>query len=346
MNKAIEAAEFFRLSEQHPIIDVRTPAEFDYGHIPGAVNIPLFSNEERAEIGILYKQKGRGAAMERGMEIVKPKFQEFVKSAAQISQAGGEMEAKDKTLLVHCWRGGMRSAGMALLLEWWGYSVFTLKGGYKSFRRMALESIAQPRFIKTLGGRTGSGKTLILNELGKLGERILDLELLASHKGSAFGSLGETPQPSQEMFENEMAVRLLKIPTAEPLWVEDESQNIGKRIIPNSFFEQMRSAIVCFVDIPSEQRVDYLADGYGKYPKEELIASIERIWKRVGPQHAKAATEAIQKGDIRKACEICLVYYDKSYAHGIAKREPSKVIKKSFNSINPTMIAREIKRKL
>jgi tRNA 2-selenouridine synthase len=339
--KSIEAKDFFELSAQYPIIDVRTPAEFEHGHIPGAANIPLFSNEERAEIGILYKQQGREPAMLRGMEIVKPKFTEFVKAAETVIARNEAISSKD-TFLVHCWRGGMRSTGMAWLFEWNGWKVYTLKGGYKSFRKMALDTFAMPRNINILGGRTGSGKTLILNELGKLGQPILDLETIACHKGSAFGALGEKPQPTQEMFENELATALLKIPRSETLWVEDESQNVGKRIIPNAFFEQMRSAKVYYADIPLEKRIEYLTEEYGKYTKEELIASIEKIWKRLGPQHAKAAIEALKGGDIKKCCELCLVYYDKSYAHGIAKRQASTIIKKSFAELKPEEIARGI----
>ncbi len=337
MGKVIEVKDFFGLSAHYPLIDVRTPAEFEHGHIPGAVNIPLFSNEERAEIGILYKSRGRETATERGMELVKPKFREFIRMAAALGENGSP-------LLIHCWRGGMRSAGMALLLEWWGYKVFILKGGYKAFRRLALEAFAQPRNLIVLGGRTGSGKTMILNELAKQGKTILNLETLARHKGSAFGSLGEMPQPSQEMFENEAAAQILSVPVSETLWVEDESQNIGKRIIPNAFFEQMRSSKVCFVDIPPEERIEYLTKEYGKFSKEELIGSIEKIIKRVGPQHAKAAIEAIQKGDLKKACEICLVYYDKSYTHGISKRPATNVIKKSYARMDPKRIAMEISR--
>ncbi len=304
------------------------------GIYSGAINIPLFSNEERAEIGTLYKEQGKKPAMFKGMELVSPKFTEFLKAAENVSRTG--------TLLVHCWRGGMRSAGMAWLFEWYGFKVITLKGGYKSFRRMVLDTFNQPRKINILGGKTGSGKTLILHELDKMGQTILDLECIACHKGSAFGSLGEAPQPTQEMFENEAAVALLKIPATTITWIEDESQNVGKRIIPNDLFAQMRAAKVYYVDLPIEKRVEYLVEAYGKYTKEELIASIEKIWKRVGPQHAKAAIEAIKEGDLKKACEISLVYYDKSYNHGIAKRPTTNIIKMSFESLDSGAIAKAI----
>jgi tRNA 2-selenouridine synthase len=332
--KAIEAKEFFKLSSKHPVIDVRTPAEFEGGHIPGALNIPLFSNEERAEVGTIYKLEGKKQAIVKGMELVSPKFTEFLVAAEKLSTDG--------RFLVHCWRGGMRSAGMAWLFELYGFKVFTLKGGYKLFRRMILDTFSHPYKLKILGGRTGSGKTMVLKEIGKLGANIIDLEAMAHHKGSAFGSLGEPQQPTQEMFENELAVELLNKDADAAIWLEDESQNVGKRLIPNALFAQMRTAKVYYVDLPIVKRVEYLTQEYGKYSKEELLASIDKIWKRLGPQHAKAAKEAIELGDLKRACEISLVYYDKSYDHGIAKRSSSSVTKKSFADLKPDIIAKDL----
>ena len=168
------------------------------------------------------------------------------------------------------------------------------------------------------------------------------MEKIACHKGSAFGTLGENAQPSQEMFENECAVRLLELQNDKPIWVEDESQNIGKRIIPNSFWAQMRQAPVFYVYLPLEKRVEYLTAEYGKFSEEELIASIEKIRKRLGFQHAKAAIEFIKSGDLKKACELSLVYYDKSYDHGVAKRNPSTISKESFTELTPESIEKNI----
>lgn len=332
--KTVTASEFFSLSSQFPVIDVRTPAEFEHGHIPGAVNIPLFTNEDRVIIGTLYKQQGKKPAMLKGMELASPRFAEYIRKAEEV--------AVDGTLLVHCWRGGMRSAGMAWLFEWYGFKVYTLQKGYKAFRAMVLETFTKPYKLNILAGRTGSGKTLILNELAGLNETILDFEKIACHKGSAFGTLGENAQPSQEMFENECAIMLLKSGNHKPIWVEDESQNIGKRIIPNSLWAQMRHAPVFYVDLPLAKRVEYLTGEYGKFTKEELITSIEKIRKRLGNQHAKAAIEAINAGDLKKACEISLVYYDKSYDHGVAKRNPSTITKSSFSELIPEGIAKAI----
>jgi tRNA 2-selenouridine synthase len=320
--QVISASEFIFLSSQYPVIDVRSPTEYEHGHIPGAINIPLFNNEERAIVGIEYKERGRKAAMLKGMELVSPKFTTFIKQAEDV--------AKDGTLLVHCWRGGMRSAGLAWLWEWYGFKVYTLEKGYKAFRRWVIDTFAMPFHLKIIGGRTGSGKTHILYDLEKKGQPIIDLERIANHKGSAFGTLGEDAQPTEEMFENMLAMQLYKIFSAYPnstfpIWVEDESQNIGKRIIPDAFFRQMRSAEVYYVDISFEQRVENLIKEYGNFSKDELIACIDKIIKRLGPQHAKAAKIAISEGDIKRACEICLKYYDKSYDHGINKRNPATI---------------------
>ncbi len=332
--QSVSASEFFSLSSKHPVIDVRTPAEFEHGHIPGAINIPLFTNEERVIIGTLYTQHGKKPAMLKGMELAGSRFAEYLHKAEEISADG--------TLLVHCWRGGMRSAGMAWLFDWYGFKVYTLQKGYKGFRTMVLETFAIPFNLNILAGRTGSGKTLILHELEKQYENILDLEKIACHKGSAFGTLGENAQPTQEMFENECAVRLLQLTSEKPIWVEDESQNIGKRIIPNSLWAQMRAAKVFYVDLPFEKRVEYLTNEYGKFSKEDLIASIEKIRKRLGFQNAKAAIEAINAGELKKACEMSLAYYDKSYNHGVAKRNPSTINKINVDELVPEQIAKEI----
>ncbi len=334
--QAVSASEFLSLSRSYPVIDVRTPAEFQQGHIPGSINIPLFTNEDRVIIGTLYKLQGKEAAMLKGMELAAPRFVKYIRKAGEV--------AIDGTLLLHCWRGGMRSAGMAWLFEWYGYKVYTLQKGYKAFRNMVLETFERQFKLKVLAGKTGSGKSLVLKELEKMGELVLDLEKIVHHKGSAFGVLGEQPQPTQEMFENECAVSLLGMPPGRPVWVEDESQNIGKRIIPNSFFAQMRTADVFYIDVPFENRVNYLCGEYGKYSELELIECVEKIRKRLGNQHAKAAIEAIREGDVKKACEISLVYYDKSYNHGVAKRTPSSIRKLEFNEIAPEKIADTIQK--
>lgn len=300
-----------------PVIDVRTPKEFVQGHIPGAINMPLFSNEERAEVGTLYKQVGKQPAILRGLELVGPKMALMASEAHAIANGG--------PVLVHCWRGGMRSGSVAWLLEMYGLKVSTLKGGYKSFRQFALKSFAEPRQLLILGGKTGSGKTAILQQLSSLGEQVADLEALACHKGSAFGALGEKEPPSQEQFENELAMVLHRFDASQPTWMEDESRLIGRKVIPGDLWEQMRSAPLMYVQLPFEERVAYLVQEYGRFSKAELEASILKIARRLGPQHVKQALMSLEEGDLATVCTICLKYYDKSYGYGIAQREPSSV---------------------
>lgn len=332
VQKPIE--EFLILSQSIPIIDVRTPAEFEQGHIPGAFNIPLFTDEERKIVGTLYKQEGREIAILKGLELVGPKLQTIVSAVNKIT--------KEKKILVHCWRGGMRSSSVAWLLALCRYEVYTLKGGYKFFRRFALETFSQKRKYLILGGKTGSGKTYVLQELIALGEEVIDLEKIAHHKGSSFGSLGEEKQPSQEQFENIIAMQLYKINLEKIIWLEDESRLVGHKFIPADIWEQMRVCEVLYMDISFEERVKHLVKDYGKFSKEELIAATERIKKRLGGMQAKQAIEAINNNDMKTACEISLMYYDKAYEHGISLREKQTVKKMSFEKMDFREIAEKL----
>ncbi len=301
-----------------PVIDVRSPGEFARGHIPGAVNVPLFSDAERAVVGTLYKQQGRDPAMLEGLRIVGPKLAGMVEQARTI--------APDGRIRVHCWRGGERSGSVAWLLDKAGFAeVHPLKGGYKSFRHHVLAALEQPVPLRVLGGYTGSGKTGMLHALAQAGERVIDLEGLAHHKGSAFGAIGQAPQPTTEHFENRLWQALHALGTDAPIWVEDESVMIGRVKLPNAFFQRMREAPVVFVDVPLEQRVQRLVADYGGAPKEQLAEAIDRIRKRLGPQHAKAALEALEAGDLHAVAAITLRYYDRAYLHGLAGRDPATV---------------------
>lgn len=338
MPQSVNIHEFLKLAEQHPVLDVRTPAEFETGHIPSAKNLPLFSNEERVIIGTLYKREGKQVAILKGLEFVGPKMKDLVKGAGKISSEG--------TFLMHCWRGGMRSGSVAWLLEMYGYKVYTLRGGYKSWRRFVIDQFNEKRTVIVLGGRTGAGKTLVLDELKKQGEQVLDLERLANHKGSSFGALGEEKQPTQEQFENELAFQLMHSDISKPLWIEDESRTVGNKVIPEGIWNQMRGSKVMYMDIPFKERAKYLTESYGKYDREELKAAILRIGKRLGGQHVKHAIEAIDNGDLQTACEISLSYYDKAYDHGLSKRAPSTIKRVQFNMLDPAYIAEELRKQI
>lgn len=334
MPTAVNIQEFLKLSEQFAILDVRSPGEFEYGHIPSAHSIPLFSDEERAIVGTAYKQVSRESAVNKGLEIFGPKMKALADRAKKIGNGN--------TFLVHCWRGGMRSATVAWLLELYGFKVYLLRGGYKSFRRIALESFGTERKMLILGGKTGSGKTLILKKISEFGEQVIDLEKLANHKGSSFGALGEQPQPTQEMFENFLFIEVNKTDPTRTVWLENESSMIGTKVIPKLFFERMKSSPVFFLDIPFEVRLDYLTSEYGKFKPEELKDAITRITKKLGGLNAQIATDAIDNHDNKTAFNICLTYYDKTYDYGKNKRLPETLTIYSFETINADVIAKEI----
>lgn len=336
MPTQLTIADFIELSKEHPVFDVRSPGEYDHGHIPGAISLPLFTDEERAVIGTAYKKESREAAVNKGLAFFGPKMKELATAAKK--------SARGTTFLVHCWRGGLRSASVAWLLELYGCKVYLLKGGYKSYRNFVLESFSEERKIVVLGGRTGSGKTIILKELEKLGEQIIDLEQLAHHKGSSFGALGETPQPTQEMFENELFFQLLQTDKNKTLWLEDESNRIGSRVIPKALFEKMRACKNVFIDLPFGIRAQYLTEEYGKFKPEDLKDAIQRIEKRLGGLATKTALEEIDAGDIKHAFEICLIYYDKTYTYGKNKRNPESIINCSFEKLEANVIAEGIKK--
>ena len=309
--------EFIQHSQSLPIIDVRSPAEYGHAHIPGAVNVPLFSNEERALVGTLYKKSGRDAAVLLGLEIVGPKLADFVKKAKKI--------ALKKEVLVHCWRGGMRSGSFAWLLKTAGFNVNILEGGYKSYRNLVLDGLAVPHQFIILGGKTGSGKTDILKEIEKCGEQIIDLEALAHHKGSTFGAIGQLPQPSTEQFENLLYQKIRTLDSSKRIWLEDESRNVGSCYIPQSFYNLMRASKVTFIDVPKYTRIERLVKEYAFCEPQLLIDATERIKKRLGGQHHKAALDALAVQDYAAVADMMLTYYDKAYLYGLSQREQSLI---------------------
>jgi tRNA 2-selenouridine synthase len=308
---------FLHLDSNIPVVDVRTPAEFAQGHICGAHNIPLFSNDERVQVGTTYKQVGREEAILLGFDLTGSKWSAFIKQALAISP--------DKKVAVHCWRGGMRSGAMAWCLDLYGFEVYLLAGGYKHYRRKTLDTFAEKFNIRVLGGLTGSGKTKVLHQLQALGEQVIDLEGLAQHQGSAFGSMNIMEQPTQEQFENNLATQLRLLDPQRPVWVEDESITIGKRFIPNALFHQMRDAPITVLKVPPEARVDFLVTEYGVLDKDFLKECTQKIWKRLGPEQTKNAITAIDEDRMADFIRTVLVYYDKTYRNGLSKRNQAKI---------------------
>ena len=317
--------QFLELAKDHPVIDVRSPGEFLHAHIPGAVNLPLFNDEERKVVGTLYKQKSREEAIKAGLDFFGPKMRSVVEFAESITSkysGNPKFENNNKTILVHCWRGGMRSGAIAWLLDLYGFKIYTLSGGYKSFRNHVLSVFNDPIPIHIVGGYTGSGKTEILKELEKHGHSILDLESIAKHKGSAFGNINMPAQPSQEMFENLLALDIMALNKETGIvWVEDESQRIGLVNIPAGFWEQMRNSPVFFLDIPFEERLNHLVEEYGGLDKEKMKGAITRIQKRLGPLETKNALAYLEENDMKACFRILLKYYDKYYIKALHNRD-------------------------
>lgn len=296
-----------------PILDVRSPAEFAQGHLPGAMSLPLFTDAERAEVGTCYKQQGRDAAVELGFALAGPKFAGFIAQA--------KLLAPCRQLRLHCWRGGMRSEAVAWVLGLGGFDVTLLNGGYKAFRRWALEQFEQPQPILILGGMTGTGKTDILQALAATGEQAIDLEHLASHRGSSFGALGLPPQPTQEQFENQLALDWARLSRWRPVWLEAESRRIGRCRIPDALFNQMDHARVIEITRDLPERLAYLVKIYGEFPASALIDATERIRKRLGGQRTQKAVELLAEGAYATAFEVILDYYDRTYRYDLQQRQ-------------------------
>jgi len=309
------------------IIDVRSPAEFEQAHIPSALNLPLFNNEERAMIGTTYKKQSREAAIKAGLPIFGMKMLPMIETVeAWIKDRHKENDLTKPTIYLHCWRGGMRSAAMAWLLDLYGYKVIQLTGGYKAYRNWVLEQFTISYSLKVLGGYTGSGKTEILHALQNKNYPVIDLEGLAHHKGSAFGAIGQLPQPSQEMFENIVAKKLFEEnKNNKSIWIEDESQRIGTVLIPTPLFHLMRSSPCYFLTIPFEQRLNFIVEGYGSFDQKSLIEATIRIQKRLGGLETKTAVDFITAGALKEAFSILLKYYDKWYEKNAKKEAVPKL---------------------
>lgn len=349
----IQIEQFLELAKQHPVIDVRSPGEYNHAHIPGALSMPLFTDEERAVVGTAYKQESREKAIKLGLDFFGPKMRGMVEEVESVigrqsainSQQNSQLQTAN-CVLVYCWRGGMRSGAVSWLLDLYGFKVYTLVGGYKKFRNHVLDRFKKEYLFKILGGYTGSGKTETLKQLKRNGETVIDLEELAIHKGSAFGNIGLPKQPTQEMFENLLALELIqsaisnqqsanvglesenssptadyRLRTANSVWLEDESQRIGLVNIPNELWKKMRSSPVYFLDIPFEERLKHINEEYGELDKQKMIDAIIRIKERLGGLEAKNSINHLESNNTIESFRILLKYYDKWYLKGLHNRE-------------------------
>jgi tRNA 2-selenouridine synthase len=310
------------LDSKAPLIDVRSPAEFSAGHIIGAVNVPLFSDDERAEVGTLYKQSGRETAIKMGLELVGPNLCSFIEQVEKL---------KSKQVRVQCWRGGMRSQSMAWLLETYGFETTILEGGYKAYRNAILDFFAQEMDMRILSGYTGSMKTQILLAMREMGAQVIDLEGAAGHQGSSFGNVLSEGQPSTEHFHNLTFEQAREFDLTKPIWIEDESNMIGKVAMISTLFKKKETCPHFMIEIPLDARLDHLVNDYGEVQESGLISATDGIRKKLGNEQADASIALIKEGKLKEASAIILTYYDKQYQRALDKK---KELIKEFHSFD------------
>ncbi|PWA10070.1 tRNA 2-selenouridine(34) synthase MnmH [Pueribacillus theae] len=293
----------------HTTVDVRSPKEYEETTIPGSINIPVFTNEERAEVGTLYKQKGQDAAKERGLEIFSQKLPAFIEAFKQI----------DTPITVFCWRGGMRSKTAATVLDLMGIQVNRLKGGIRSYRKWVVHVLEQQECkpeLLVLNGYTGSGKTAILKKLAQNHYPVIDLEGMANHRGSIFGHIGLEPS-NQKNFDSELVQALLRHQAQPYVFMEGESKRIGKVVIPDFLYKKKETSKQIFIRLPMEERVKLILNDYQPWTDpQKFIDAFRRIKKRIHTPIAKQIEEDLLSGNYAHATELLLeYYYDPRYEH-------------------------------
>jgi tRNA 2-selenouridine synthase len=317
MPRPLHIDDFLTQARLLPVVDVRSPGEFSKGHIPGAVNICLFSDEERAHVGRLYHEKKPAVAVNAGMRMITPKINMLIDEAKAMAPA--------MKVLVHCWRGGIRSESFAFLLETAGFEAATLQGGYKAYRHKVMDGFMEPAPFIVLGGMTGSGKTTYLKMIADKGFQVLDIEAVACHKGSVFGGIGQKEQPCTQQFQNDLYDQWCRFDKHNAILVEDENTDIGMVSLPANLHFRIKHAPLIYLIKDKAIRAKTLAEEYGMDNDIELCSAIRSIGRRMGNEHMNLALKAIEGKNYLHAAEILLVYYDKSYHNNITRRPASMI---------------------
>jgi tRNA 2-selenouridine synthase len=307
-----ENAEPATLAEWDVIVDARSPGEFAIDHIPGAVNLPVLSDEERAEVGMIYVQESRFKARRIGAAYVARNVARHME--AVMADWPGSLRP-----LVYCWRGGMRSNSMAVILAQVGWRTGVLAGGYRTYRRRVVQQLYEGQPLSNvvlLDGHTGSGKTEVLARLGAHGVQTLDLEGLAAHRGSLFGGLPGQPQPSQKLFESLLLLALADLDPSRPVVIEAESSKVGQLMVPPVLWSAMDGAPRIVLSAPAEARARYLARTYAELGQdpETLVGLLGRLPERPGRKRLEAWTALARAGELDAlAAGLIETHYDPAY---------------------------------
>jgi tRNA 2-selenouridine synthase len=300
-------------------IDARSPAEFAAATIPGALNVPILNDAERAEVGTLYKHQGKQVARRRGVEIVAPKIPEMIERITAARPAGVPM------VVVFCWRGGMRSRALTQFLDLAGIPARQMIGGHKAFRQHVIDFFDQGLWgrILVLRGLTGVGKTRALEQLGGAGYPVIDLEGLANHRGSAFGNLGLPPQPTQKMFEAKLWDQLRLVTLDDYVLVEGESRHIGRIILPLKVHQAMQCEISVWLNASLATRTRNILEDYPALDrlKSGFIRPIEALRERLGKQTIAEFLTLLDAGEWETLVqELMARYYDPLYRHTLPEQ--------------------------
>lgn len=310
------------LHEFNAIIDVRSPAEFALDHIPGAINLPVLNNEERIEIGTLYKQASPFVAKKLGAALVSRNIANHLESSLIDFP-------REWRPLIYCWRGGERSGAFTHILNRIGWKAMQLEGGYQGFRRIVIDGLDQKSknfSFQVIAGMTGSGKTRILQEIGALGEQILDLEGLAIHRGSVLGHEPNNEQPSQKGFETKLWNALNSLNPTKVVFVESESKKVGGVHIPDALMERIRYGQCIELRSNPDTRVSWLLREYQHFLSNpgSFKEKLSLLTSRYGKVQIQKWHEAIDAGDFRSLVEeLLVIHYDPSYQSSIVRNFPN-----------------------
>lgn len=320
MFQDITISDLLTLKEKqvYTMIDVRSPKEFKEATIPGSINIPVFNDEERAEVGTIYKQVGKEAAMEKGLAIFSKKLPAFI----------AEFNKIDTPMTVFCWRGGMRSKTAATVLDLMGIRANRLTGGIRAYRRWVVKYLETEKFhpeLLVLNGYTGSGKTVILKKLLEKGYPVIDLEKMAGHRGSIFGQIGLTPS-NQKKFDSVLVTEMLKYEDERIVFIEGESKRIGRVYLPDVIFEKKERGLQIFIDLPLEERVKNIIEEYEPWSNPDRFQEAFRyIKKKIHTPAAKQIESHLENGEFEPAVKLLLeYYYDPRYEHSASHFQESQ----------------------